>query len=311
MLGTRPARPGLRGGVMAAPTVDRETAPAPGRPRRRTRTGPSGLLLIAPSAVFMALLFGWPMVQGVLQAVHSEQGFTLEFVQRMVTDANFWPAVRNTVLLIVVVIPVQFALAIGMALLLRANPRLKNAYFFVWVIPLAVSDLAAGLVWLAVLTDRGYLNSVLVDVGLHPVAWLAFDHPTSLFAAVVIAELWRATALVLVIVVAGLQGIPRDYEEAAAVFGASPWRRLWSVTIPLLRPSLQVALILRTILAFQTFAVARALTGENFPLLVGETYNWYVVLQSPGVAAALAIVVLLGSMLTSVFYLRTVRGEPA
>jgi multiple sugar transport system permease protein len=111
-----------------------------------------------------------------------------------------------------------------------------------------------------------------------------------------------------VIVVAGLQGIPRDYEEAAAVFGASPWRRLLTVTLPLLRPSLQVALILRTILAFQTFAVAQALTGENFPLLVGETYRWYVTLQNPGVAAALALVVLGLSMVTSIFYLRTVRS---
>jgi multiple sugar transport system permease protein len=257
----------------------------------------------------MALLFGWPMVQGVLQAFHSDEGFTLEFVERMVSDANFWPALRNTLLLIVVLIPVQFAFALAMALLLRAKPRLANVYFFIWAIPLAVSDLAAGLVWLAVLTDRGYLNSLLVDVGLPPVAWLAFDNPTSLFVAVLVAEMWRATSLVLVIVVAGLQGIPRDYEEAAAVFGASPWRRLWTVTLPLLRPSLQVALILRTILAFQTFAVARALTGDNFPLLVGETYRWYVVLQDPGVAAALALVVLALSMLTSIIYLRALRNE--
>jgi multiple sugar transport system permease protein len=110
-------------------------------------------------------------------------------------------------------------------------------------------------------------------------------------------------------VVAGLQSIPRDYEEAAAVFGASPWRRLWAVTLPLLRPSLQVALILRTILAFQTFAVARALTGDNFPLLVGETYRWYATLQDPNVAAALALVVLAASMLTSVIYLRALRTE--
>ena len=293
---------------MSAPTRERDTVAAPERPRR-ARSGPSGLLLIAPSVVFMALLFGWPAVTGVLQAFHGGQGFTLDFVRRMVTDAMFWPAVRNTVLLIVVLIPVQFAFAIAMALLLRANPRLKNVHFFLWAIPLAMSDLASGLVWLAVLTDRGYLNSVLVDVGLGPVAWLAFDKPVSLFVAVLLAELWRATSLVLVIVVAGLQSIPRDYEEAAAVFGASPWRRLWVVTLPLLRPSLQVALILRTILAFQTFAVARALTGDNFPLLVGETYRWYTVLQDPNVAAALALVVLAVSMLTSVIYLRALRTE--
>lgn len=296
---------------MAAPTLDREPDVATARSRRAAR-GPSGLVLIAPSLVFMALLFGWPTVQAVWQAFHSDEGFTLEFVRRMVSDAYFWPAVRNTLLLIVVMIPVQFAFAVAMALLLRAKPRLANVYLFVWAIPLAVSDLAAGLVWLALLADRGYLNSVLVGVGLGPVPWLAFDRPVSLFVAVLIAELWRSTSLVLVIVVAGLQNIPRDYEEAAAVFGASPWRRLWTVTLPLLRPSLAVALILRTILAFQTFAVARALTGDNFPLLVGETYRWYVTLQDPGVSAALALLVLVLSMLTSIFYLRTVRsGEAA
>ena len=272
-----------------------------------TRRIPPIVWLVGPSVLFMALLFGWPTVAGVVAAFAGAGGFTLEHVGRMAADPYFWPAVRNTLLLIVVLIPLQFALALGMALLLRANPRFGGFYFYVWAIPLAVSDLAAGLVWLSVLTDRGYLNSVLAGLGLSPVPWLAFDNPVSLFVAVLIAELWRATALVLVIVVAGLQGIPKDYEEAAAVFGAGPWQRLRHVVLPLLRPSLQVALILRTILAFQTFAVAQALTGQNFPLLVGETYRWYTVLQNPNVAAALAVVVLLVSMLTSLIYLRTLR----
>ena len=69
-----------------------------------------------------------------------------------------------------------------------------------------------------------------------------------------------------------------------------------------------MALILRTILAFQTFAVARALTGENFPLLLGETYRWYATLNDPGVAAALALVVLGLSMVTSIAYLRALRS---
>lgn len=123
------------------------------------------------------------------------------------------------------------------------------------------------------------------------------------------AEIWRATSLVLVIVVSGMQGIPKDYDEAAAVFGASYWQRLWQVTLPLLKPSLQVALILRTILAFQTFAVAQALTGESFPLLVGETYRWYSALNNPNVASAYAMVIMAVSMLTAVIYLRALRDQ--
>lgn len=289
--------------VEAPPTPAATVAP----PRRRRI--PPAVLLIAPSVIFMALLLGWPVIQGVLQAFRNDQGFTFEFVNRMVQDPYFWPAVRNTLLLIVVMIPLQFALAIAMALMLRSNPRLHKVHFFVWAIPLALSDLAAGLVWLAIFNDRGYLNSVLSWFGLPGTSWLAYDNQTSMFICVLIAELWRATSLVLIIVVAGLQGIPKDYDEAAQVFGATFWQRLRHVTLPLLKPSLQVALILRTILAFQTFAVAQALTGQNFPLVVGETYRWYTGLQNPNVAAALALVILVVSMLTSIFYLRALRDK--
>lgn len=292
----------------AAPQASSPVPPAELRATEgRRRTLPPAVWLIAPSVVFMALLFGWPMIQGVLQAFRTSDGFTLQFVRRMVADPYFWTAVRNTLLLIVVLIPLQFVLAVAMALLLRASPRGKGAYFYLWAIPLAVSDLAAGLVWLAIFTDRGYLNSALERLGIGGYSWLAYDSQTTMFLAVLLAEVWRATSLVLVIVVAGLQGIPKDYDEAAQVFGASAWARLRHVTLPLLKPSLQVALILRTILAFQTFAVAQALTGQNFPLVVGETYRWYTALQNPGVAAALALVIMAVSMLTSVVYLRVLR----
>ena len=107
----------------------------------------------------------------------------------------------------------------------------------------------------------------------------------------------------------GLQGIPKDYDEVASVFGATYWQRLRYVILPQLRPSLQVAMILRTILALQTFAVAQALAGRNFPLLVGETYYWYNFLQNPNVAAAIALVVLAISMVTAVGYLRLLRDR--
>ncbi|MEV0732469.1 sugar ABC transporter permease [Polymorphospora sp. NPDC050346] len=306
--------PGGAAGGAAPATVprppDREPA-GPDRPARAARRRPRlpvPVLLIAPSVVFLAALFLWPVVVGVSQAFTGTDGATLAHLRRMVDDPYFWPAVRNTALLIVVLIPLQFAFALAMALLLRSRPRLSSFYFYVWCVPLAVSDLAAGLIWLSILTDRGYLNSVLAHLGLGDgFAWLSYQNPTTMFIAVLLAELWRATSLVLVIVVAGLQNIPRDYDEAAAVFGAGYWQRLWHVILPQLRPSLQVALILRTILGLQTFAVAQALTGRNFPLLVGETYQWYVVLQNERVAAAIALVILAVSIGTAMVYLRVLR----
>ncbi|OYO10705.1 ABC transporter permease [Enemella evansiae] len=291
-------------------TVSRSTQPAAprrgGRPRSRST---SAWLLILPSVLYMLLLFAYPMVMGIVAAFTGSGGFTMDHWQRMVSDAKFWPAVRNTLLLIVVVIPLQFVFALTMALLLQARPKFSGFYFYLWAVPLAVSDLAAGLVWLSIFADRGYLNSVLTNLGLPTVSWLNYQSTSTMFLAVVLAEIWRATSLVLVIVVSGMQGIPKDYDEAAAVFGAGYFTRLRQVTLPLLRPSLQVALILRTILAFQTFAVAQALTGESFPLLVGETYRWYASLQNPNVASAYALVIMAISMLTAVIYLRALRDQ--
>lgn len=280
-----------------------------GRHTGRARRLSPALLLISPSILFMLLLFAWPMVSGILQAFQTPTGLGLDNVRRMVGDGQFGPAVRNTLLLIVVLLPLQFALALVMALLLHERPRGRGFYFYLWAVPIAVSDLAAGLVWLSIFTDRGFLNSALSTVGISPVSWLTYTNPTSQFATIVVAELWRATSLVMVIVVSGMQGIPRDYDEAANVFGANFWARLRHVWLPLLKPSLQVALILRTILAFQTFAVAQALTGQDFPLLVGETYRFYTALQNPNVASALALVVMFVSMAAAVLYLRLLRDE--
>jgi multiple sugar transport system permease protein len=267
-------------------------------------------VLLLPSALFMVALFGWPVVSAVQQAFTGGHGGTDNWRQ-MVAEPQFWESVRNTLLLIVVLIPLQFVLAVAMALLLAQRLRGRGFYFYVWALPLAVSDLAAGLVWLAIFTDNGYLNSVLGWFGIDPVAWLSYQNTSTMFLTVLVAELWRATSLVLVILVAGMQMIPRDYDEAAQVFGASFWQRLRHVTLPLMRPSIQVALILRTILAFQAFAVAQALTGNEFPLLVGQTYLWFVTLNDAHVASAVALVVLGVSMVTAIGYLFLLRQPRA
>ena len=111
-----------------------------------------------------------------------------------------------------------------------------------------------------------------------------------------LAEIWRATAIVLVILVAGMQLIPKEYYEAAEVFGAGPWKRLHQDHPADAAPSLQTALILRTILAFEVFAVVLALGGTNMPVLMGETYQWQFELQNRGVAAAYAMLILVISI---------------
>jgi multiple sugar transport system permease protein len=263
--------------------------------------------LLLPSVIYLGLLILIPMIQALLLAVQADSGeFTTEFLQRMTADVNFNDAWRNTLLLLILIVPLQIVLALAMALLINSRFRGHGVFLYIYAIPLAISDLAAGILWLAVFTERGYLNTVAQGVGLLQTTqvYLSFENFGGLLTAIVIAESWRATAIVMVILVAGLQLIPRDYFEAADLFGASRIRRTIHVVLPLLRPSLQSALIIRTIFAFQTFAVVLALAGRNMPVIAGEAYSWYANNRNAHLAASYALVLLTLTVLFTIVYLK-------
>jgi multiple sugar transport system permease protein len=269
-------------------------------------------ILIAPAAIFLILLFVVPLVQTLALAFTENGAASLGNFRKMVSDLNFGLSIQNTFLLVLTVIPLQIGMALIMAMMLTKLQGARDTVLWIWIIPLGISDLAAGLVWLTIMQDRGYLNSALFALGLieGPTNWLSYEAPVTMFIAVVLAEVWRATAIVLVILVAGLQLIPKEYAEAAEIFGAKPWTRFRKITLPLLKPSLQSALILRTVLAFEVFAVVYALSGRNFPVLVGEAYAWQHVNQNYGVAAAYAALVMVISLAATVLYLKVLRVNP-
>jgi multiple sugar transport system permease protein len=114
----------------------------------------------------------------------------------------------------------------------------------------------------------------------------------------------------MIIVVSGLQAISQEVLEAAELFGATLWQRIRHIILPLLKPSLQVALILRTILALQVFAVVIALSGGDVvTVLANETFRQYSEFRNPNVAAAYAAFILLLSMVSAIIYLQLVRTQ--
>ncbi|WP_265520078.1 carbohydrate ABC transporter permease [Nitratireductor luteus] len=266
-------------------------------------------LLLLPATLFLCVFFIYPFLLVAWQAVSQDGALTLEHFRTMAGHWKFPTAFWNTMLLALAVVPVQLALALFMATLVTRMEKGRDLVLYIWTIPLGISDLAAGIIWLAIFEQTGFLNSMLVGLGAveQPVAWLGYQNKGTIFLAVVLAEIWRATAIVLVILVAGMGLIPKEYHEAAEVFGASPWKRFTRITVPLLRPSIQTALILRTILAFEVFAVVIALAGTNFPVLMGETYHWQFNLQDRHVAAAYALVILAISIAFTLVFLRTLR----
>lgn len=270
--------------------------------------------LLAPTLIFVALLIVIPIIQAFLLAFQTTDGqFTLAQFRKMAGDTNFIDALKFTFLLLIFIVPAQVVLALAMALLIHTRFKGHTFFLYIYALPLAISDLAAGIVWLSIFTERGFLNSFLYQAGIieRPFLFLSYQNLPAMFGTIVVAESWRATAIVMVILLAGLQVIPRDYFEAAEVFGANWFKRIVFVVLPLLRPSLQNALIIRTIFAFQTFAIVLALAGRVIPVLAGEAYNWYTSNRNANIASAYSILVLVFTLIATVVYFRLLRTSAA
>ncbi|HEX7594529.1 MAG TPA: sugar ABC transporter permease [Anaerolineae bacterium] len=270
--------------------------------------------LLAPTLIFVTLLIVVPIFQAFLLAFQgADDAFTLANFQKMANDTAFADALKFTFLLLMFIVPAQAVLALVMALLIHTRFKGHTIFLYIFAIPLGISDLAAGIAWLSIFTERGYLNSILSQLGIleTPFLFLSYQNLPAVFGTIVVAESWRATAIVMTILLAGLQVIPRDYFEAADVFGANTLKRTLYVVLPLLRPSLQAALIIRTIFAFQTFSVVLVLAGRVIPVLAGESYNWYVTNRNPNIAAAYAVLVLIFTVAATWFYLRFLRTSTA
>jgi multiple sugar transport system permease protein len=265
--------------------------------------------LILPTLAYLAIFFAWPMVKSFQLAFHDEGEWTLAPFRAMVNDVAFGEAFRFTLLLIGVIVPLQFVLALAMALLVNAKVKGRGIFLYIFLIPLAISDLAAGIVWTAVFTELGYLNTVLERIGLIdvPFIWIDFQRDSLLLLTVVTAEIWRSTALIMIILVAGLQGIPRDYTEAAEVFGAGFFQRVRYVILPMLKPSIQVALLLRIILAFEVFSTVIAITGQGATVLAAEAWRWQDSYMDANVAAAYASLILVLSLVSAALVLGLLR----
>jgi len=266
-------------------------------------------MLLAPATLFLAVFFLYPFVEIALLAFTGPDGFTLQHVGTMANHWKFQSALWTTIALAAIVVPIQLVLALSMATIVTRLKTGRNTILYIFTIPLGLSDLAAGIIWLAIFEQSGFLNSMLAGLGAieRPILFLGYQNIWVIFLAVVLAEVWRATAIVMVILVSGIGLIPKEYYEAAEVFGASPWKRFLKVTLPMLRPSLQTALILRTIAAFEVFAVVVALGGTTLPVLMGETFQWQFALQDRNVASAYALVILAISIAATLFFLRVLR----
>ncbi len=270
-------------------------------------------LLVLPSTLFLVIFFGYPMISGLGMSARNDAGaFTWENISAVYHDFQFAPALRTTILLAVIMLPLQFLLALAMALVVNSRIRGAGFFLYVYAVPIAISEVAAGIVWTAMLTQNGYVNSVLQHLGIlkEPYLFTAAQNTKAVFISVLIAEMWRSTAMVTVTLVSGLQSIPHEYLEAAEVFGAGPVKRLLKVTLPMLKGTIQAAMIIRAVLGLQAFAVVSIVGGAGITTLANESYRQYTTYGNERSAAAYAGLVLGIALLTVAILLAVLRSDP-
>jgi len=265
--------------------------------------------LILPAIIFFLIFFALPLISGIQTAFTTPEGeLTLANFEK-IYGKSFIKAVLNTLSLVAFIIPIQLALALVIALLVNTRLFGSSKFLFICAIPIAISEIVAGIIWLSIFTEKGYLNVMLHTLGFlkQPIIYLSYEEPTTLFMTIALTEIWRATAIVMIIILPGLQMIHKDYFDTADIFGASMLQKLRYVTLPMLKPTIRTSLIIRTVLAFQMFAPVLVLAGRAFPVLASETYRIQFFTRNIHLAAAYALIIMIISTAFVLFYMRSLQ----
>lgn len=181
---------------------------------------------------------------------------------KLLGDPEFWDVTVRSLVLLLLILPAEFLLALGAALLLNEHFPGRGLVRTVVLLPWLVPPVVNGFLWGWLLNgEYGAFNGLLYQLGLISdyVTWLR--DPTSQLFWVAVVQVWTRFAFPTIIILAGLQGVPPDLYDAAKVDGAGVLRRLWSVTLPSLRPSLAIAIVVEAIASFQIFDVIWTLTA--------------------------------------------------
>ena len=281
-----------------------------------------GMLLLAPAFLLLALIVVYPIGTLIFNSffdLRLSGGSGMKFVGlenylAVLQDGEFWNATLNTVLITLITVP--GALVVGLGLALLANMPFKRqwpvrlALLLPWALPLAF----AGLIFAWFFhTEYGVVNDIArrLGFGSEPTMWLL--QPRFAFAAICLTIIWKTSSFMALILLAGLQMIPRSLYEAAEVDGATRWQQFWQITIPMLTPSIVVALIFRTITALQTFDIPYTMTKggpgnatETLAMLIHKTTIDYL---DVGYGSTLAVFMFLLSLVVTTVYLRRIGRQ--
>lgn len=282
---------------------------------------------VTPALAMIALFVVWPMVTAFRWSVTDLRGFKkladADFVGfdnylDVLHDDVFTSAIGHNLVIVVGSIILQLPLGVGIALLLNRKLRFQGLLRTIVFIPYVVAEVIAGVIWLQLLKPPpgedsqpgifdGLVNTVLGWVGLEGPQDGLLGTPSTALWTVLIVLTWKYLGLAIVLMLAGLQGVPEELEEAAQLDGASWWSTQWRITIPLLGPTIRTWVFLSMIGSLQLFDMVWILTGANGPADSTTTMATYLISEGIdrsdyGVAGAASVVLFVIALVIAVLY---------
>jgi multiple sugar transport system permease protein len=277
-------------------------------------------LLIAPTIAVLVALSIYPLLFAVKVAFQTGSGanvrWTLANFARLASDNFFLAALGHTLIYAAVALTFEFFLGLGLAVLLDRPLRGRSVFRAALLIPMMLPPVVVGVVWRLMLNpDFGAINGTLKSAGLNTDALTWTASPLLALVSVIAVDVWQWTPFMFLVLLAGLQAIPQEPYEAAMIDGASAWQSFRHVTLPLLKPAMLIALLLRTMDLLRVFDQIFILT-EGGPGFATETVSLYIFRAAFrffdfGYAAAMSFVLLLLTNIISLAYIRLLQRQEA
>ncbi|MDR2379190.1 MAG: sugar ABC transporter permease [Bifidobacteriaceae bacterium] len=244
---------------------------------RRRRQSVAGLALVAPFLVSFLIFNLWPIIWSLIMAVTDmtnrdlRSPFAVEFkglanFGQVLSDPQFGKALGVTGILVIGGIPLSLIVGMTLAVLLNTGiQRLRTFFRAAFYVPVVTSLVAIAVVWKFLFAADGLINTLLATVGVDGPTWI--NEPAPAIAMLLLLIVWRSSGMAMILFLAGLQAIPVELHEAAKVDGATAWRRIRSITIPLMRPTILLVSVLMSVGLVQVFE-------EPFVLTRGGPLKW-------------------------------------
>ncbi|MCM3904055.1 MAG: sugar ABC transporter permease [Pyrinomonadaceae bacterium] len=277
-------------------------------------------LLVAPTVAVLVALSIYPLIHAITLSLRVTSGegshWSLGNFTRLLSDQFFLAALGHTLFYAACALSLEFFLGLGLAVLMNKQLRGRGLIRGALLVPMMLPTVVAGVVWRLMLNPNfGAVNGTLKGMGLNTTALTWTSSPGLAMLSVIAVDVWQWTPFMFLILLAGLQAIPQEPYEAALIDGSSAWQTFRHVTLPLLRPAILVALLLRTMDLLRVFDQVFILT-EGGPGFATETISLYIYrtafrFSDFGYAAAMSFVLLVITNVVSGFYIRVLQAREA